>query len=247
MKSRMAASMGSAAGRAGMGPGRHGVRLGTGRLGLGSHRMLFRRRKRAAPFEKVRVALWPRRSFARSFNYIKYRVLRLEATPHAIAAGVAAGVFASCTPFVGFHFVLAFVFAWMVGGSMLAAAFGTAFGNPLTFPIVWIASFRLGELFLGADATVRSPLELRPSFEMITNSFGTLWPTLKPMLIGGTIIGLTLGAAVYFAVRSAVLISQSMRRARLERAWERNLARRSAAHDADARGQSEAATRDERV
>ena len=83
--------------------------------------MLFGRRTRPRPSERLRIALWPRRSFRRSFAYYKHRVMRLEASPHAIAAGVAAGAFASCTPFVGFHFILSFVLAWVIGGSMIAA------------------------------------------------------------------------------------------------------------------------------
>ena len=69
--------------------------------------MLFRRRKKADLLERARTFFWPRRSFLRSAQYFIKRVLRLSATPHAIAAGVAAGVFASFTPFLGFHFVIA--------------------------------------------------------------------------------------------------------------------------------------------
>lgn len=186
--------------------------------------MLFARRSRPDTAERVRIALWPRRSFARSFNYVKHRVLRLKATPHAIAVGVAMGAFASCTPFIGFHFILAFVLAWAVGGSMVAAAFGTAFGNPVTFPIIWISSFRLGEWLIGSEAGVPSPLELRLDFETLTGSFATLWPTLKLMLVGGVLIGGVVGAVLYILTRQAVLASQNMRAARLEAKRRRELA-----------------------
>lgn len=177
--------------------------------------MLFRRKARPTLSERVRIALWPRRSFGRSFAYYKHRVLRLEASPHAIAAGVAAGAFASCTPLVGFHFLLSFVVAWMIGGSMIAAAFGTAVGNPLTFPFIWLSSFQLGQAILGRDEGAVSPLELELSFDLLWNSFATLWPTLKPMLLGGAIIGLVIGAILYVLTRSAVLVSRSLREARL--------------------------------
>ncbi|WP_108659032.1 DUF2062 domain-containing protein [Acuticoccus kandeliae] len=167
----------------------------------------------------MRVALWPRRSFGRSFSYYKHRVLRLQASPHAIAAGVAAGVFASFTPFVGLHFLLSFAVAWVIGGSMIAAAFGTAVGNPLTFPFIWLSSFQLGELVLGAG-DVPSPLHFELSFDLLWNSFSTLWPTLKLMLIGGTLIGLVVGGIFYFVVRSAVLMSRALRSARLQAAMQ---------------------------
>jgi len=182
--------------------------------------MLFRRKARPKLGERLRTALWPRRSFVRSFAYYKHRVLRLEATPHAIAAGVAAGAFASCTPLVGFHFILSFLVAWLIGGSMIAAAFGTAIGNPLTFPFIWLSSFQLGQTILGRDADAVSPLQLEFSFDLIWNSFATLWPTLKPMFLGGTIIGTLIGGGLYFIVRSAVLVSRSLRQARVKAALE---------------------------
>lgn len=177
--------------------------------------MLFARRDAPDWRERVRVALWPRRSYGRSFRYFKHRILRLEGSPHAIAAGVAAGAFASCTPLVGFHFLLSFMLAWVIGGSMIAAALGTAVGNPLTFPLIWLSSFQLGEVILGVSPTAVSPTQLELSFSMLWNSFGTLWPTLKPMLLGGAIIGGIIGAFLYFSVRYAVLMRRTYHAARL--------------------------------
>ncbi|MGO7771021.1 DUF2062 domain-containing protein, partial [Rhizobium ruizarguesonis] len=58
--------------------------------------------------EKMRELLWPRKGFLRPIRYLTIRVLRLSASPHAVAAGVAAVVFVSWTPFIGVHFVMAF-------------------------------------------------------------------------------------------------------------------------------------------
>lgn len=178
--------------------------------------MLFGRRARPTRLERLRIALWPRRSFLRSFAYYKHRVLRLQASPHAIAAGVAAGAFASCTPLVGFHFLLSFLVAWVIGGSMIAAAFGTAVGNPLTFPLIWVSSFQIGSLVLGG-VKAPPPHHVELSFSTLTSSFSTLWPTLKPMLLGGLIMGTILGGVLYMLVRSAVVVSQGMRAERLAR------------------------------
>ncbi len=100
-----------------------------------SRRMLFRRRDPADWREKLRVAVWPRRSWGRSIKYLAKRVLRLTASPHAIAGGIAAGVFASFTPYMGLHFLIAFAVAYIIAGNMVAAAMGTFFGNPLSFPV----------------------------------------------------------------------------------------------------------------
>lgn len=177
--------------------------------------MLFARRNAPDWREKLRVAMWPRRSYRRSFAYFRHRILRLEGSPHAIAAGVAAGAFASCTPLVGFHFILSFVLAWAIGGSMIAAALGTAVGNPLTFPLIWVSSFQLGSMLIGAPVGTVSPMELDLSFDLIWNSFSTFWPTLKPMLIGGALIGSVVGSSLYVLVRYAVLMRRAIRAARL--------------------------------
>ena len=106
--------------------------------------MLFGRKNPASWTEKVRISLWPRRSWSRSFKYVTKRILRLTASPHAVSAGVAAGVFASFTPFLGLHFIIAFVVAYVIAGNLLAAALGTFFGNPATFPIIWASTYKVG-------------------------------------------------------------------------------------------------------
>src|SRR5690606_12123881 len=93
-------------------------------------------------------------------RYVAKRVLRLSASPHAIAAGFAAGVFASITPFVGLHFFLAGVIAWVTGGNLVASALGTAFGNPITFPLIWAGTYRLGRWILGLRDRAEPPIDI---------------------------------------------------------------------------------------
>ena len=62
-----------------------------------------------------------------------------------------AGVFASFTPLFGFHFLLAFTIAYFVAGNFLAAALGTFFGNPLTFPFIWAGTHKLGTFILRGE------------------------------------------------------------------------------------------------
>ena len=86
--------------------------------------MLFKRRQTESLLERVRVHLWPRRSWNRSGRYIVYRLRRLSATPHAIALGFAAGAFAAVTPYIGTHMVMAALLAWIIGGSVVASVLG---------------------------------------------------------------------------------------------------------------------------
>jgi uncharacterized protein (DUF2062 family) len=178
--------------------------------------MLFKRRKPAEFWERLRVWFWPRRSFWRSAKYFSKRILRLRATPHAIAAGVAAGVFASFFP-LGVHILIAAAVAWLVAGNLVAAAIGTAFGNPLTFPFMWGATYEVGYLILHG----RQPGSTEPSH--IGDLFGHmdisgLWdPLLKPMTVGALPLGLVFAVVFYFVTRWAVAAFHARRRVRLSR------------------------------
>ena len=168
--------------------------------------MLFKRREAESWLERLRVSLWPRRSWARSTRYVVHRVRRLSATPHAVALGFAAGVFVSATPFAGFHMVLSATVAWIIGGSIVAALLGTFIGNPLTYPLFWVGSYEVGSWMLGKGET---PVNLDLSNAIFHAD--QLWPLLKPMTLGAIPIGLVLGAVSYALVRPAVNAYQHRR------------------------------------
>lgn len=177
--------------------------------------MLFRRRRPEGFFDRLRTALWPRRSFVRSFQYFIKRVLRLTATPHAIAAGVAAGVFASWTPLLGFHFILAFALSYVLAGNMVAAALGTAFGNPLSFPFIWALTLKVGNMLIGVETGVH---QKHVNLEALLRHLdvGQLWePVLKPMLIGAIPPGVITGVAFYVLTYWGVRAFQTQRKSRL--------------------------------
>ncbi|KQT55309.1 MULTISPECIES: DUF2062 domain-containing protein [unclassified Aureimonas] len=185
--------------------------------------MLFRRREPQTFWTKLRTACWPRRSFRRSATYLKKRVLRLNAKPHAIAAGVAAGVLSSFTPFLGFHFLIAFALAFCLSGNMAAAALGCVVGNPLTFPAIWAATYEVGRLILGVspapgDAAAPSGL----THALMNRDLAAIWePIVKPMLVGSVPLGLGFAAVAYGVV---YLASRSFQRRRAIRLQERRAA-----------------------
>jgi len=168
--------------------------------------MLFRRRQPETRLQRLRAALWPRRSWRRSLRYMQKRVLRLRATPHAIAAGVAAGVFATFTPFLGFHFLLAFALAYVMSGNLAAAALGCLLGNPVTYPLIWASTYETGRYLLAAEVPDgHAPEGLGAALSHM--DLAAVWqPYLKPMLIGSLPLGLGFAGlsyvAVFFAARS---------------------------------------------
>ena len=79
------------------------------------------------------------------------KLINIKDTPKSIAQGATIGVVVSWTPFVGFHLLLATFFAKITKRNVVAAALGTIVGNPWTFPIIWYATLRMGEVILGID------------------------------------------------------------------------------------------------
>jgi uncharacterized protein (DUF2062 family) len=177
--------------------------------------MLFRRRNKPGYRERIAALLWPRKGFLRPFRYFAMRILRLNATPHAIAAGVAAGVVSSWTPFMGLHFLLSFALAYLIAGNMIAAALGTAFGNPLTFPFLWGTSWKIGNYMLGsATALQAGGIDLHHLYN--TLSLAQLWrPVIEPMLLGSVPPAILSGLIAYGAVFLAARTFQTRRRERL--------------------------------
>ncbi|GAB1581468.1 MULTISPECIES: type IV secretion system effector BspA [Phyllobacteriaceae] len=177
--------------------------------------MLFRRRQPASLAERLRTYLWPRRSFSRSLRYMGKRIMRITASPHAIAAGLAVGVFSAFTPFFGFHIIIAVILAYIFAGNVAAAALGTTVANPLTLPVIWGGTFEFGRFMLTGDLSGSdAPTHLG---RMLAHfSFHDIWgPVLKPMLFGSTVLGAVFALIVYAVTRWAIATFHRRRRERL--------------------------------
>ena len=175
--------------------------------------MLFRRREAESLLERMRVHLWPRRSWTRSSRYVVYRLRRLSDTPHAVALGFAIGVFTATTPFLGTHMVMAALLAWVIGGSVVAALLGTFLGNPLTYPLLWYSTYEVGNLMLRGKM-VQQRIDL--SGGIFQKSLDQLWPILKPMTLGSIPVGLALALLSYVLVKPMVEAYKHRRRRKLE-------------------------------
>ena len=192
--------------------------------------MLFKRRDRESKLEQLRAWAWPRRSWKRSASYVWHRVTRLAGSPHAIAIGFAVGIFASFTPYMGFLFIVAAVLAAMAGGNLLASAFGTLVGNPITFPFIWLATYNFGSLLLGRETTDKIDLSLPSGFwlnifsqplQAIEQFWDVVGPFIVPMTVGGIPLGVIAAIIGYFPIRSAVRTFQDRRREKLLAARQR--------------------------
>lgn len=173
--------------------------------------MLFRRRQPEGLSARLRLWLWPRRSWKRSLSYFKKRVLRLRATPHAIAAGFSAGVFAAFSPILGGHILIALAIAYCISGNMAAAILGTTVANPLTFPMIWAATYEVGRLIIGGGGSTIAHKGIGEA--LASMDFAAMWkPYLEPMLFGSLVLGALGGLIAYALLYMAVNTYQHGRR-----------------------------------
>jgi uncharacterized protein (DUF2062 family) len=194
--------------------------------GIGS-RGLEKKPSVAWPF----VGLWvpklsPRLGLGRKrIAYYWRRVLRVRATPHEVALGCAVGVFAACTPFLGFQTLLAGLLAFLFRVSIPAALLGTFVGNPLSWPAIWSASYVAGAWVLGLDpvyaaehltegANALGATLLAPTPEALDAVVVNLSPIIEPLIVGGLLVGLIAAVFSYYPTRRAVRVFQKRRRLR---------------------------------
>lgn len=216
--------------------------------------MVFKRRKPKGYLESVGAFFYPRGGWARASRYIVHRLRRLPDPAHKISRGIACGVFASFSPFYGFHFVTAGIAAWLLRGNILAALLATFFGNPITFPFIAAISVELGTLMLGRPHVPPqeilvgfslATIELWGNFSAIFTAEVAQWHRLAaffdriflPYLIGGIAPGIVAGLAAYFMANPIIA---SYQRGRIKKVKERFEARRRAAEEAKALKAAEA-------
>ena len=127
----------------------------------------------------------------------------LQGDPHYIAMGMAIGVFVSITPTIPFHTALAIALAFIFNGSKPAAAIGVWFCNPITFPLFYIGSYKVGMFFVYGS----KPLEI--DYESVAELMQMGVDVTVAMILGGIILGIVPGIAAYFITRKMVVAVRS--------------------------------------
>ncbi len=145
---------------------------------------------------------------------MRHRLARIPGTPYAISAGFACGAAVSFTPFLGFHFLLAALLAWIIGANIFTSAMGTIVGNPWTFPVILPATYYVGSWLLGMPGTddflahINEMLSRYNLMEILTSPIATLGPFIKsiilPMFIGGLLMGSVVWIILYWALEKLV-------------------------------------------
>ena len=144
----------------------------------------------------------------RFFSYYKLKLARLPASSYAISAGFACGSMVSFTPLLGFHFVLAVVFSYLLRANYIAALIGTIVGNPISFPFIWGLIYKVGAFIVDRSDNSLSP---NINFEIIIKQ---TYDIFIPMLVGGAVLAIPVWLLTYFITYSFV---SSFKKARIKK------------------------------
>ncbi len=134
------------------------------------------------------------------------RLKTLQGDPHYIAMGMGIGVFVGVTPTIPFHTALALALAFLLKGSKPAAIIGVWFSNPITIPVFYWGSYKLGAFMLGGP----------PGSETMDHSMRAMLQQgldlTIAMIAGGVILGVLPGIIAYFITLKAFTAIRSRRR-----------------------------------
>lgn len=154
----------------------------------------------------------PRIGYRRAFRYRLQRIARMRGSPHQLAGGVALGTALALTPWVGLHFVFAFLLAKLFRVSLPLALGFTLLNNPWTLPLVMVSGYELGRALLG-DSQVGLPPVEAISWNYLLHDGEVL---LVPLTMGSTPLALFGFCLIYWPLKRKVARMQAERRAKLD-------------------------------
>ena len=185
---------------------------------------MFKRRERRSIFRFFYEVIFSLKGISRAIGYVGIRLKRIPDTPHKISLGMSCGIFASFTPLIGLHFLIAGLLSYVLRANVLASLIGTFIGNPITFPIITVFNLKLGEWILGSNEY--SSGDGGKIFEgfldfifLIYKSLFTegsigensvprmnefLYGVFIPYSLGGLILGISVAIISYFLLRPLV-------------------------------------------
>ncbi len=135
--------------------------------------------------------LWKRGKRVARYWYIL--LLRIKAPAHAVAMGLALGVFVGFLPVIPFQTVLALALAFLCKSSKLAAMLGTWISNPADVVFLYFFAYRVGDFLLPFRGVNFDGQHLA-----ITDIFSYGWQALAVMGLGGIVLGVPAGCITYF-------------------------------------------------
>ena len=148
----------------------------------------------------------------RFIRYWYLRLVRIQASPHAIALGLAVGVFVGLLPVVPFQILIAVPIAFVLRGSKIAAALGTWVSNPLNWVPVYMLFYYVGKAIVPFEVPPFDPSQLE-----MKRLFAMGWQFFAVMMVGGLVVAIPSAIVSYFIALKGVRVYRARRKARLRR------------------------------
>lgn len=143
---------------------------------------------------------WQRLKRSFRFNYL--RVIRMKASAHSIAMGMAVGIFVGFMPIIPFQTIVAVALAFVVRANKITAALGTWVSNPVNMIPFYSMLFFVGQLVLPFSDI---HFDLRPEHLELKSLLTHGWEVVLIMIVGGLILGVPSALIAYFLTLRAVL------------------------------------------
>lgn len=141
----------------------------------------------------------------RQIRYYWLRLIRLRGNPFFIARGIAIGAFVGVTPTIPFHTILTIFLCTLCKANIIAAiVINWIVSNPVTIPIEYYLSWKLGVLITGKHVTWQQvqlllnqmhSVGIFEAFEILTTKFIQV---VYCLVVGGVVLALPIGLLSYF-------------------------------------------------
>lgn len=176
--------------------------------------------------QKILGFFWPSIGWRRSVAYTMLRLARLPGSAYSLAAGFACGAAISFTPFVGLHFAISVILAWIIRANIVASVIGTAVGNPWTFPFIWTWLYQTGTWMTSASKGEAAPgpefteffghmMEAALNFDL-PYLMDTVAPVFWPMLVSSVPTGFIIWWIFYLPLKYMIRGYQKRRAGNLD-------------------------------
>jgi len=155
-----------------------------------------------------------RKTVRRVENFVVYRILHADDTPHRLALGLALGIFIAWTPTIGLQMVLVLLLAPVIRANGRVGIPMVWISNPLTIALIYYPNYLVGHFIMGSFVEQASPGH---SFQQIQEQLSNIQQTghffsvafwqevgrlvldigVVDLIVGSVVVGLVLGLVIY--------------------------------------------------
>ena len=145
------------------------------------------------------------------------KLLAIRDTPHAIAGGVAIGIFFGFTPLLGLKTASTIFFAWLTRCNIIAAILASAAHDIILpfMPVIYRWEYDVGFWLLSQPHHWPPPLARMHLEPHAWRKWTTFFTVGKPLLVGSVVFGAPFALASFFLSKAFVARHQRKKHAQM--------------------------------